>query len=104
VFEGMHVAVGALTWNHLTVLVDPRNQAEYDQPLKADLRFLSDEEFKTGRFVRKSQPDHVTRENPVFLILSFVAIFFVVIVPFALIQPVSWVRRMIRPGGRTSHD
>lgn len=102
-FEDGHVAVGALTWNHLTVLVDPRIQPEYDQRLTSDLRFLSDEDFKKGRFVRKSQPDHATREHPTFLILSFIVIFFIVILPFTAVRLVTWIRRIFRVGKGSSH-
>lgn len=103
VFDDGHVLIGALTWNHLTILVNPAAQPEYDQLLAADLRFLSDEEFKAGRFVRKSQPDHVTRENPLILVISAVVIFFIVLIPFGVVRVVTGLTRKRKPDGDQSN-
>jgi hypothetical protein len=61
-FDGDHIQVLAQTWNHLTRLLTPAD-TNLEQ-LPTQVKFLTDEEYSSYKFVRKSQGDHRTRENP----------------------------------------
>jgi hypothetical protein len=62
IFENQHIQVLAQTWNHLTRLATPADTNLSQLPTQ--LRFLTGEEYAAYKFVRKSQGDHRTRENP----------------------------------------
>jgi hypothetical protein len=62
IFENHRIQVLAQTWNHLTRLVTPADTNLTQLPTQ--LKFLTDEEYAAYKFVRKSQGDHRTGENP----------------------------------------
>jgi hypothetical protein len=61
-FDRGHVRVLAQTWNHLTRLLTASDSNLIR--LSTQLKFLTAEEYAAFKFVRKSQGDHKTRENP----------------------------------------
>lgn len=63
-FEKQHILIGPVTWNHLTVLVDP-NDRTYDRRFFAPLAYLTDETYASMKFVRKSQGTFQTVEKGV---------------------------------------
>jgi hypothetical protein len=62
IFHGSHIQVLAQTWNHLTRLLTISDTDLIQLP--TDLKFLLDDVYSSYKFVRKSQGDHLTRENP----------------------------------------
>jgi hypothetical protein len=62
-FNGSRPQVGAATWNHLSRLVLAANSTAFDQVLEAPLQVLSAAEYRSYKFVRKSQADYQTLEN-----------------------------------------
>ncbi len=77
-FQDRHVLVGVITWNHLSGLLHGQN--DFDKTYQVSLTNLSDEDYQNGKYVRKSQGDHVTRENKIGLILGwlFSVTFFII--------------------------
>jgi hypothetical protein len=62
IFQGSHIKVLAQTWNHLTRLLTISDTDLIQLP--TDVKFLTDDEYSSYKFVRKSQGDHRTLENP----------------------------------------
>lgn len=63
--DGGRLRMGVQTWNHLSVRLSDTSEAAYPVPVPlAPLRALTDEDYARYRFVRKSQGDHRTVENP----------------------------------------
>jgi len=90
-FQGRHLLVGVLTWNHLSGLL--HDQPEYDQTLEAGLEYLSAEEYQAGKYVRKSQGDHVTKENKSGIILGWLfSIFFFIISGYFVYRVIVFIR------------
>jgi hypothetical protein len=58
-FQGHHIVVGVATWNHLTQAVKP-GDVDFDVVAKAPLGILTDEAYRNGKYVRKSQGDFKT--------------------------------------------
>lgn len=77
-FQNRHVLVGVMTWNHLSDLL--HGQDDFDKTYKVSLENLSDEEYQNGKYVRKSQGDHVTKENKSGIIFGWIfsVLFFIV--------------------------
>jgi hypothetical protein len=65
-----------MTWNHLSGLL--HDQDDFDKTYQASLVNLSDEDYRNGKYVRKSQGDHVTNENKTGIVLGslFSVLFF----------------------------
>jgi hypothetical protein len=61
-FEDHHIQILAQTWNHLTRLVTPADTNLMQLP--SQMKFLTGEDYAAYKFVRKSQGDYRTRENP----------------------------------------
>ncbi|MBA4318560.1 MAG: hypothetical protein C0412_09175 [Flavobacterium sp.] len=61
-FNDQHILVGVATWNHLSDLISPTDNT-YDEELHSSAEFLTDKDYQTGKYVRKSQGDHITTEN-----------------------------------------
>lgn len=76
---GGRADVGVITWNHLVRLIDD-SMDDFDLRLDANLEFLTDKEYRDGKYVRKSQGDHKTKEDPVSYLLgaSFSVLFFII--------------------------
>ncbi len=63
-FEGSHLVIEVATWNHLSRLAT-QDIASSSTRLQPPLHFLTNEEYRSMKFVRKSQGDHQTVESPV---------------------------------------
>lgn len=75
-FDGSHISLGVQTWNHLSNLLVASNESIYLERVPAgQLKQLSDDEYASYKFVRKSQGDHVTTEDPISRVVSIVAVF-----------------------------
>lgn len=55
--DGNRIRIGAQTWNHLTRVLDDAD-SEYNRPVDAPLRFLTDRQYRRHKFARRSQGDH----------------------------------------------
>lgn len=77
-FQNRHVLVGVMTWNHLSGLLHDQN--DFDKTYQVSLENLSDEDYQNGKYVRKSQGDHATRENKKGIVLGWIfsALFFII--------------------------
>lgn len=58
-FQDRHIVVGVATWNHLTQAVKP-GDADFDLTAAAPLDLLTEEAYRDGKYVRKSQGDFKT--------------------------------------------
>lgn len=86
-FDNMHVKLGVQTWNHLSALMLPSNATIYTQEVPHNrLKYLSNTEYAKYKFVRKSQGDHITRENKLNILISSIAIFVFVTLPATLLS------------------
>jgi hypothetical protein len=85
-FDNQRVKAGVQTWNHLTRLLDKNAIPEYSLLQDMPLKFLSDSDYKSYKFVRKSQGDHKTKENKITFYISCVLVFMFVTVPIYFIR------------------
>lgn len=58
-FQGRHIVVGVATWNHLTQAVKP-SDVDFDVTTQVPLGVLTDQAYRDGKYVRKSQGDFKT--------------------------------------------
>lgn len=58
-FQNHRIVVGVATWNHLTQAVKP-DDADFDRTATAPLDLLTEEGYRNGKYVRKSQGDFKT--------------------------------------------
>lgn len=84
-FEGSHVLVLAQTWNHLTALLSAPSKDGF-QLLDSPLRYLTDRNYSSFKFVRKSQGDHRTYENKFSSAIASIGIFVLVTLPATLLK------------------
>ena len=77
--------LGAQTWNHLSTLVQPSEYQEYSIRIDAELKELSEEDFRKFKFVRKSQSEHVTEENQITAVFAWLTYALFVLLPGALL-------------------
>lgn len=81
-FDNTNVKLAVQTWNHLSALLTPEKKAIYTEELNFNkLVELSNQDYANYKFVRKSQGDHVTRENKFPIFVSAIAIFVFVTLP-----------------------
>lgn len=87
--NGVRLRVGIQTWNHLSQLLteeEVRHGFLRIPEAEAPLRYLSDGDYRRFKFVRKSQGDHRTRQNPRSAIVAILAVAIFVILPIRLIR------------------
>ncbi|MBN2548992.1 MAG: hypothetical protein JXB15_07540 [Anaerolineales bacterium] len=101
-FDGQHVKALAQTWNHLTRLLTLEDSSAY--PLSTDLRNLTAGEYSRDKFVRKSQGDHRTPENPVSRVMGLLAMFFNLLIPGMLVVLLSRAHKKPQPSSNAKHD
>lgn len=86
-FQNLNIKLGVQTWNHLSVLLLPSNSSFYVEEVPyRSLKFLSNEDYAGYKFARKSQGDHVTKENKLGVAFSAIAIFVFVTIPSKLLS------------------
>ena len=85
-FDNTNVKLVVQTWNHLSSLLTVDKKAIYTEEVHYNkLIELSDKDYASYKFVRKSQADHVTKENKYPIFISSVAIFVFVTLPAMLL-------------------
>ncbi len=84
-FSGTHPVLAAATWNHLSRLILP-DDTLYDRMFQPPLRYLTDQDYRRYKFVRKSQGDHRTREPALSAFLGGLAAAVLIGVPSWLIS------------------
>lgn len=85
-FDNQRVKAGVQTWNHLTRLLDKNVISEYSLLQDMPLKFLSDSDYKSYKFVRKSQGDHKTKENKISFYIASVLVFMFASIPTYFIR------------------
>ncbi len=85
-FNNTNIKLAVQTWNHLSALLTPEKKANYTEEVNYNkLVELSNQDYANYKFVRKSQADHVTRENKLPIFVSAIAIFVFVSLPAMLL-------------------
>lgn len=88
-FNNTNVKLAVQTWNHLSSILTTEKKGIYTEEVNYNkLVELSDKEYANYKFVRKSQGDHVTRENKLPIFFSVIAIFVFVTLPAFLLSRV----------------
>ena len=82
IFDKSHILSGVKTWNHMTCFLSKSNADDYSTPFQEHLKFLSDYEYSSGKFSRKSQGNHKTKQNFYALALWFLYISSILIIAY----------------------
>jgi hypothetical protein len=79
IFDGTHVQSLVQTWNHLSRLITPDDQNT--TKLTPALKPLTDQDYRSYKFTRKSQGDHQTHENRLSMVVTTVASTLLLVIP-----------------------
>lgn len=101
-FDDRRIQALAQTWNHLTRLLNPEDLSAY--PLSTNLRNLTAGEYSRDKFVRKSQGDHRTAENPVSRVIGMLAMFFNLLIPGVVVYLLSRTEKKPNSSPNKSQD
>jgi hypothetical protein len=86
-FDNMNIKLGVQTWNHLSTLLLASNDKVYTNEVSHNqIKYLLDNDYAQNKFVRKSQGDHVTKENKISVFISVIAIFIFVTLPAKILS------------------
>lgn len=85
-FDNYNVKLAVQTWNHLSSILTSEKKYIYTEEVHYNnLIELSDKDYASYKFVRKSQGDHITRENRLSIFTCALATFVFVILPASLL-------------------
>ena len=93
-FQGRQPTVCAVTWNHLTALVD-RSDASFDEQMTAPLLYLPAEEYAAGKYTRKSHGTFKTEETGIGAAAGLLGVAALVLPLAVLLRLVGWVKRLL---------
>lgn len=94
-FDLYRPVLGVATWNHLSQIVSPGDQ-EFSIVFNAPLKPLTNQEYQNGKFVRKSQADYKTIENPITKYAGTVAFFIFIGIPANLLYRHFFMKKVKR--------
>ncbi|MDR0860729.1 MAG: hypothetical protein LBO09_07320 [Candidatus Peribacteria bacterium] len=76
-YEDTHIKLATLTRNHLLGPLTSQNKNIYTQNTTSKLKNLTDEDYKTYKFARKSQTEHKTKA-PAYQLILVACLFFII--------------------------